>query len=275
VGTISFHRPNKGMRRPFVFFGWRGFRDALGFEMQISLRGGLSLPLIALCLTFSWSSAEQVPSSFEKEIQKTIGLSFLLSLPEGYEEDESKVWPLVIFLHGAGERGEDLDKVKVHGPPKKVAAGEKFPFILVSPQCPSGEWWTEQPVLELVDHIEKEYRVDVSRIYLTGLSMGGYGTWHFATQAPDRFAAILPVCGGGVPYKMRWIKDLPVWAFHGDADSVVPVEESSRLIKALEKQGNTWAKLTVYPGVGHDSWTATYDNEEVYEWMLSQVREEN
>lgn len=241
--------------------------------MQIFLRGSRPLLLIAFSLAFSWSGAEQVSSSFEKTIQKTVELDYLLSLPEGYEKDDAKLWPLVIFLHGAGERGDDLARVKVHGPPKKVEAGEEFPFILASPQCPAGEWWTEQPVLELIGHLEGKLRVDTSRIYLTGLSMGGYGTWHFATLAPDRFAAILPVCGGGVPYKMRWIKSLPVWAFHGDKDSVVPLEESARLIAALKKQGNKSTRLTVYPGVGHDSWTATYDNEEIYEWMLSQVLE--
>lgn len=240
--------------------------------MQFILRGGCSILLFAFGLTGTLSRADQVPSRFETEITKTIGLSYLLSLPEGYEESGEKEWPLVVFLHGAGERGDDLEKVKIHGPPAKVEAGGTFPFLLVSPQCPEGSWWTEQPVLELIDHLEKELRVDSSRIYLTGLSMGGYGTWHFATRAPDRFAAILPVCGGGVPYRMRWIRDLPVWAFHGDGDRVVPPEESSRLIEALRKQGNEKAKLTIYPGVGHDSWTSTYDNPEVYEWMLSHVR---
>ncbi len=242
--------------------------------MQRFLRGSWTLLTLAFSTSLFVAYGEQVPSTFEKEIHKTIGVSYLLALPEAYEANEEKEWPLVVFLHGAGERGTDLEKVKIHGPPKKIEAGEKFPFILVSPQCPAGEWWTEQPVLELIDDIEDKYRVDRSRIYLTGLSMGGYGTWHFATRAPERFAAVVPVCGGGVPYQMRWIPKLPVWAFHGDKDSVVPLDESARLIEALKKHGNENAELTVYAGVGHDSWTETYRNAEVYEWLLSHQKRE-
>lgn len=217
--------------------------------------------------------ADQVETVFEKSVEKTLSLNYLLSLPDDYDpDDEKKVWPLVVFLHGAGERGNDLDKVKIHGPPMLVEQGRSFPFILVSPQCPEGEWWTEQPVLELIDHLEKTHRINPQKIYLTGLSMGGYGTWYFATRAPERFAAIAPICGGGVPYQMRWIKHLPVWAFHGDKDTAVPVEESTRLIAALKQQGNQNAKITVYPGVGHNSWSEAYNTEELYQWLLSQTR---
>ena len=234
----------------------------------------LSAILVAVSLVLSGISIadEQITTSFEKKIERTLKLNFLLHLPKNYEADQDSRFPLMIFLHGAGERGDDLSKVKVHGPPKMVENGEDFPFILASPQCPKDSWWTEEPVLELVDYLEATYRVDPARIYLTGLSMGGYGTWHFATRAPERFAAIAPVCGGGVPYKMRWIKDLPVWAFHGAKDSVVPSLDSERLIEALEKQGNKSAKLTVYPEASHDSWTATYANPELYRWFLSHSR---
>lgn len=234
----------------------------------------LSAILVAVSLVLSGNSIadEQITTSFEKKIERTLKLNFLLHLPENYEAEKDRRFPLMIFLHGAGERGDDLAKVKVHGPPKMVENGEDFPFILASPQCPKDSWWTEEPVLELVDYLEATYRVDPARIYLTGLSMGGYGTWHFATKAPERFAAIAPVCGGGAPYKMRWIKDLPVWAFHGAKDTVVPPYDSERLVEALEKQGNKSAKLTVYPEAGHDSWTATYANPELYRWFLSHSR---
>lgn len=226
------------------------------------------------CLLSSVLNADQISERFEKEVSATVALDYLLSIPDGYNATESGDWPLVIFLHGAGERGSDLSKVAVHGPPKLVAEGTEFPFILASPQCPENEWWTEQPVLRLIDHLEATYRIDSSRIYLTGLSMGGYGTWHFACEEPERFAAIAPVCGGGVPYKMRWIKSLPVWAFHGDEDSVVPLEESTRLIDALKRKGNEEVKLTIYPETGHDSWTPTYNNPELFSWMLSHQRKE-
>lgn len=230
----------------------------------------LLVPALACGLLFAPSlRADQTPERFEKEVTETLSLDYLISLPPGYEAEGETRWPLVVFLHGAGERGGDLSKVAVHGPPKRVAEGEAFPFLLVSPQCPEGEWWTEQPVLELIDSLEEKYRIDPSRIYLTGLSMGGYGTWHFACLAPERFAAIAPVCGGGVPFKMRWIKTLPVWAFHGETDPVVPLTESQRLIDVLKRLGNTKVKFTIYPETGHDSWTATYKNPEVYSWLLS------
>lgn len=218
------------------------------------------------------STDGQSARSFEKEITRTLRLDYLLHLPEGYDKDEDKKWPLLVFLHGAGERGDDLEKVKIHGPPKMVEGGEELPFLIASPQCPEGSWWTDQPVLELIDELEDTLRVDPDRIYLTGLSMGGYGTWHFAAEAPHRFAAIVPICGGGVPYKMRRIPHLPVWAFHGAQDRAVPLEESQRLVEVLKKVGNQQARLTVYPEAGHDSWTESYENLELYEWLLEHQR---
>ena len=222
---------------------------------------------ILTCFAPAPGMADQTARTFTKEV--ALKLDYLLSLPAGYEAAPDKKWPLVVFLHGSGERGSDLQKITLHGLPKRVKEGANFPFILVSPQCPDGEWWTEQPVLELIESLETTYRVDPSRLYLTGLSMGGYGTWHFATLAPDRFAAIAPVCGGGVPYKMQSIAHLPVWAFHGAKDTVVQLVESERLIKLLESGGNREAKLTVYPEAAHDSWTETYQNPKLYEWLLS------
>lgn len=231
--------------------------------------------LLAACVAPALAAVASEPATaerFERPSNEILRLDYLLSLPEGYAKEADKRWPLVVFLHGAGERGTDLAKVAVHGPPKLAAAGERFPFVLVSPQCPEDQWWTEQPVLELIDHLEETLRIDPDRIYLTGLSMGGYGTWHFATLAPPRFAAIAPICGGGIPYRMRLIPHLPVWAFHGAKDVAVPLEESSRLVAALEKAGNQQTKFTVYPEAGHDSWTKSYANPELYQWLLAQRR---
>lgn len=211
----------------------------------------------------------QTETSFEVEQKQS--LRFLLSLPEGYEESESK-WPLVVFLHGAGERGDNLDLVKIHGPPKMVEQGKKLPFILVSPQCPADGWWPYQPVPELIDFIEKNYRVDPDRIYLTGLSMGGYGTWSFAARQPHRYAAVVPICGGCVPYLMRGLGHLPIWAFHGDKDTAVPLSESERLIRVLKGIGNDKVKFTVFPDTGHNSWAAAYAMDELFTWMLAQTR---
>ncbi|MCB1077861.1 MAG: prolyl oligopeptidase family serine peptidase [Verrucomicrobiae bacterium] len=220
------------------------------------------------------AASTQQPTQFRETVTRELALDFLLQLPDGYDaaENADKKWPLLVFLHGAGERGSNLDLLKKHGPPKLIEAGKKFPAIVISPQCPENSWWPDEPVLELIDHAERTYRVDTSRIYLTGLSMGGYGTWHFASRTPDRFAAIVPICGGGVPYHMRKLTKLPIWVFHGQKDTAVPFEESERLVKALEKAGNQQVKFTIYPEAGHDSWTAAYDTPELWDWLFAQQR---
>jgi predicted peptidase len=196
-------------------------------------------------------------------------LNYLLYLPKDYSNE--KAYPLVLFLHGAGERGSSIEKVKMHGPPKLIAEGKDFPFILVSPQCPLNERWDVEQLSELLDYIEEEYNVDENRIYITGLSMGGYGAWKMAQSFPDRFAAIVPICGGGDFSNACVIKHLPVWTFHGAKDRVVFLQESERMVNAL-KRCNGNVRFTVYPDATHDSWTETYNNPEVFEWMLRQVR---
>ena len=158
----------------------------------------------------------------------------------------------------------------MHGPAKLIEQGRQFPFIVVSPQCPETSWWPYETakILALVDEICETYRVDEKRIYLTGLSMGGFGTWAIAGAYPERFAAAAPICGGGYPFMAPNMKDLPIWAFHGEADTVVPVEKSKEMVDAVNSNGGN-AKLTIYPGVGHNSWSQTYDNDELYEWFLS------
>lgn len=247
----------------------------------------------APCLSLSWSAVAlglavamvlpvgnagaaergQEPKLFEKEITITAKLGYLLSLPPGYEADAAKKWPLIVFLHGAGESGSDLDKVKVHGPPKLIAAGSfDHPCIVVSPQCP-GRGWNADMVGALIDDICRQYRVDEERIYLTGLSMGGFGTWALAAARPERFAAIAPICGGGNPVDAIKLRGLPIWVFHGEKDNVVPLAASQAMVTALEALGQKDnVKFTIYPGVGHDSWTATYDDPEFYRWLFAQKR---
>src|SRR6267142_4844090 len=226
------------------------------------------VPLIAKAAD---EQADQQPKVFEKQV--TVRLNYLLFLPEGYAENSDKKWPLMLFLHGAGERGSDVNKVKAHGPPKIVEKRKDFPFIVVSPQCPADSWWRPYELVALLDEIQKDYRVDADRVYLTGLSMGGFGTWELASQYPQRFAAIAPICGGGNAAQVRRLKDLPIWVFHGDADSVVPVARSDEMVEALKKVGAD-VKYTRYEGIDHDSWTKSYANEELYEWMLSHKRGE-
>lgn len=210
---------------------------------------------------------QQQPQQLERTIKIT--MNYLLYLPKDYAQQDA--WPLLLFLHGAGERGADLDRVKVHGPPKLIAAGKEFPFLVVSPQCPDGQWWQPHELAALVDEIVEKYKVDRDRIYVSGLSMGGYGTWSLAGFSPDRFAAIVPICGGGDLRSVRRFPHLPTWVFHGAKDSVVPLSASVDMVEALQKvNGNV--KFTVYPEADHDSWTEAYNNPELYKWMLEQKR---
>jgi len=195
---------------------------------------------------------------------------YLFSLPESY--DKSDKHPLLIFLHGMGERGDNLQRVAVHGPPKLMKKGNKTPFIVVSPQCPRTEFWNLTKLSQLLDHILATTKADPKRVYLTGLSMGGFGSWHWAAREPKRFAAVIPICGGGSPRSAEKLIDLPVWAFHGDKDRTVPLSKSQAMVDAIRKAGGKKVKLTVYPGIGHNSWTRAYKDPEIYKWLLSHSR---
>jgi predicted peptidase len=197
------------------------------------------------------------------------GLQYLLYLPENYKAAQN--WPLVLFLHGSGERGSKIERVKKHGPPKLVAEGRKFPFILVSPQCPADQRWDAEKLGELISQLEKRYSVDKDRIYVTGLSMGGAGTWALVASDPERFAAIAPVCGRGNPASAKSFARKPAWVFHGARDRVVPLRESQRMVDAMKASGGA-PKFTIYPEAGHDSWTAAYSNPKFYDWLLGQKR---
>jgi predicted peptidase len=226
------------------------------------------------------SVSNQRAASFERQVTRTVSARYLVFLPEGYEADPAQRWPLLLFLHGAGERGTNLNSVAVHGPPKVVKEKPEFPFVVVSPQCPSGQRWDNDVVLALLDHVQETLRIDTARVYLTGLSMGGYGTWSLGMKHPERFAAIVPICGGGDPIEILLasskqqasIKALPVWAFHGAKDPVVSLAESQRMVDALKRVGAKEVELTVYPEAQHDSWTETYSNPKLYEWLLQHRR---
>ncbi len=223
----------------------------------------LFVPILALTL----EAGEQKPHSLKTDAGVT--MNYLLYLPTGYEEKDS--WPLILFLHGAGERGDDIELVKKHGPPKLVGEGKDLPFIIVSPQCPSNKRWEATELSALLDKIVKEQHVDQERIYVTGLSMGGFGTWSLAFHSPERFAAIAPICGGGEPDWTKKFKKLPAWVFHGAKDTAVPLERSEAMVSAMKSEGGD-VQLTVYPEAGHDSWTETYNNPKLYEWLLSHQR---
>lgn len=205
--------------------------------------------------------------------------------------EDGKKYPLVIFLHGAGERGNDNNVQLVHGV-KAFAnpeAREKYPCFLIAPQCPVGKRWVEvdwsakrhdmpprpsEPLnwlLGLLEKLKKEKPIDLDRVYVTGLSMGGYGTWDLLSRHADLVAAAVPICGGGDESKAPAMKGVPIWAFHGDKDTAVIPERSRRMVEAVKKAGGT-VKYTEYPGVGHNSWDPAYADKELLPWMFAQKR---
>lgn len=236
----------------------------------------LAAALVAALLVAPFDSARAAAPEAQKACQLNrtakVTLSYLLYLPKEYEQKNQ--WPLLMFLHGAGERGEDLSLVKKHGPPKLIESGKQFPFIVVSPQCPKGRWWELFELATLLDEIVEKQKVDQDRIYVTGLSMGGFGTWSLAAYQPKRLAAIAPICGGGEPFTVKLFAHLPAWVFHGAKDPVVPLARSEKMVEALKKLGGD-VKFTVYPEAGHDAWTETYNNPELYQWLLEHKRSAN
>jgi predicted peptidase len=202
-------------------------------------------------------------------------LGYLVFSPASLDDEPSTRYPLVIFLHGMGERGSDPSILTLYGIPKWVEENDA-PFIAVSPQCPAEHFWPlELDALDaLFAQICARYPVDLARVYLTGLSLGGFGVWAWGSAYPQRFAALAPVCGGGkpemgFPERVKALKDTPVWAFHGALDDRVPIAEESALVETLQACGGN-VRFTVYPEVGHDAWTQTYTNPELYSWLLSQ-----
>ena len=242
---------------------------------QRCLAAGAAFSIVLLTCTGRSPAAEgqkagpgkQQAQKLERTIKVTLG--YLLYLPKDYAQKDS--WPLVLFLHGSGERGDNLERVKIHGPPKLIAAGKEFPFIVVSPQCPEHRGWELLELTALVDEMIEKYKVDRDRIYVTGLSMGGFGTWSLAAYAPFRFAALVPICGGGEPSAAKRLAHVPTWVFHGAKDPRVPLERSTKMVEAIKKNGGS-VKFTVYPEALHDSWTAAYNDPELYQWLLQQKR---
>jgi len=195
-------------------------------------------------------------------------LRYLRYVPK-HESSESL--PLLLFLHGAGERGSDVDSIKSHGPPMLIENGHDLPFVVISPQCPFDQLWPNRVMLlalrQLIEKEVTELPIDRARIYCTGLSMGGYGTWAMAAHFPDLFAAIIPICGGGDVAYAGNLAQTPAWAFHGAEDDVVPPERSQELVDAIAKMDGD-IKLTIYDNVGHHSWTPAYEQVEIFDWLL-------
>lgn len=198
-----------------------------------------------------------------------IGIKYLYYHPP--ELSGSGKYPFILYLHGAGERGNDLEKLTRQAIPKLIDQGTSFPFIIVSPQCPANVSWKKVNLIAFLDEVLENDSIDVQRLYVTGNSMGGYATWHLACDFHYMFAAVAPICGGGDVSKVSNMKNLPTWVFHGKNDPIVPFQESANMVHALRKAGGD-VKFTVYDEVGHDSWTPAYKSPEFYAWFLKHER---
>jgi predicted peptidase len=245
--------------------------------------------LLTVSFTASLDAADHRDRFEARMFKDAAGKTLPYRLLKPKEIKPGEKYPLVLFFHGAGERGTDNKVQLVHGM-NEFASDEimaKYPAFVVAPQCPEGEQWVDTPwtadshtmkekptealrlSLELVDSLVKNLPIDTNRLYITGLSMGGFGVWDAIQRHPDRFAAAVPICSGGDPAFAEKIKHVPMWAFHGDADTTVKPKRSREMIDALKKAGGN-PKYTEYEKVGHDSWTKTYADPKVYEWLFAQ-----
>ncbi len=222
------------------------------------------------------AAGKQVEQELKLPDNKSV--PYLLYLPKDYDSKEAK-WPLLLFLHGRGESDGPLSVVKKWGPPRLIERGENFPYIVISPQCPRQESWPQPGqqtlLLALLDHIEKQFKADADRVYLTGLSMGGYGAWRLAADHPERFAALVPICGGGKPGDAVQLKGMPIWVFHGTEDKAVPFQRSVEMVDALKAAGSTAIRFTSLENIGHNCWEAAYATPEVYQWLEKQSLSQN
>ncbi|MGB5171604.1 prolyl oligopeptidase family serine peptidase [Eudoraea sp.] len=234
--------------------------------------GILRLLLAYLFLSIQGCSAQSQLISDQKETISKEVLKYYLYLPKDYEEKNGQV-PLLLFLHGGGESGGDLEELKSNGPPKMLAEGREFPFAILAPQNPyKRKWWNTTAVMQLLDTVVGAYHIDTNRIYLSGLSRGGGAAWELAVQYPDKFAAMAVVCGmTPLPYA-SWInKNMPIWVFHGTEDKSIPFSESENMVAKLREMDYD-VTFTKYEGVGHDSWIQAYNTEELYEWFMNQKK---
>lgn len=226
------------------------------------------------CATVSPVKAPLAPGqhagAFDAQVARPVHLPFLMYVPQEAAVPGAKL-PLLLFLHGSGERGKDLEAVKRNGPPRLIAEGRAFPFFVASPLLAKGASWEPYELNALLDELLGTYPIDPDRVYVTGLSLGGYGAWFFATTFPERVAALAPICGWTDPESACRLKNVPVWAFHGAKDDVVPPKESVDMVDAVKACGGD-ARLTLYPDQNHGAWVPAYEDPQLYAWLLSKRR---
>ncbi len=260
--------------------------------LRLLISGIVGVCCVLLLASRTDAQSEEVVARFEARVhQPPSGNSLPYRLLKPATYDPARKYPLVVFYHGAGERGEDNRQQLIHGM-ALISSSEgqaQFPCFLAVPQCPADEQWVATPwtaldhrmpaepsgamqnSLDLITSLEREFSIDADRIYLTGLSMGGFGVWDALQRQPRRFAAAVPICGGGDKQLAPSIAHVPVWCFHGGADTVVQPVRSRDMVEALRAAGGT-PRYTEYENVGHNSWAPTYANAEVFRWLFEQHR---
>lgn len=202
-----------------------------------------------------------------KEVYQWKGMQYIVRYPNDYVKGER--YPVIVFLHGSGSRGSNIEKVQGNPYFRITDPFTDFPFITVAPQCSENTWFDMfERLEELVKKVVQEPYADPQRIYLMGASMGGYAVWQLAMSMPEYFAAIVPICGGGMYWNAGRLKTVPVWAFHGEKDNTVFVEESVKMVDGVNRRGGN-ARLTIYPENAHDAWSDTYGDSNVFDWLLS------
>lgn len=229
------------------------------------------LTLLVLLLFVSLSHPADQPLAGEQVYRDSKNLGYWVYMPQEVEQREE--WPLVVFLHGKGD-GNRPELVLKHGLPREVADGQHFPFLLVSPRSGVDKWWSAPELKLLLDEVLATYPVDVGRVYLTGISMGGFGTWDLGAHVPQYFAALVPICGGGDPKMASKYSKLPIRAYHGDADQVVGLHYSQEMVNAVEREGGE-VELIVLPDTGHRAWPLVYGDPEFWDWLLHQKRDDD
>lgn len=239
--------------------------------------------LLLACLALSPATFAQTPAPGQ-QVEQSLSLSgggavpYLLYLPKEYDAGEKR-WPLMLFLHGRGESHGPLSLVKQWGPPKRIDLGEQFPFIVASPQCPSASSWSkadqQAALIQLLDHLKQTLKIDTDRVHLTGLSMGGYGSWRLAADHPEWFASVAPICGAGNPADGPILAGLPIWVWHGTDDGAVPYQKSVDMVEAIRAAGGEKVRFTTLQHIGHVSWEAAYTAPDLYAWMAKQTASGN
>ncbi|MCH8192619.1 MAG: dienelactone hydrolase family protein [Planctomycetes bacterium] len=231
--------------------------------------------IVALLLMIQTSTSQAAEPSPGKQVEQSfqvdgVQVPYLLYLPKDYKKGGDPL-PMMLFLHGRGESNGPLSIVAKWGPPSMVARGDTLTYILISPQCPKKDRWSsetqQQRVLKLLEAMTSKFNGDKRRTYLTGLSMGGYGSWALAASQPHRFAAIAPICGKGDPSQASKMINIPIWAWHGDNDSAVDFQHSVKMVEAIKAAGGQKVRFTTLEGIGHNSWSAAYATPQLFKWF--------